>query len=246
MEYLEILLSTSELPVVVALVLGVLTAIDPCPMAMNLTAIGYITKDITSSRRIVFNSLYYTLGRVVGYTLPAIVIILLLRMGLDTTPIQLFLTQYGEKILGPALIIVGVMLFWPVVNRGKHNHHDHSSEHPNGHLEAQIKPHNRWGSVLLGIIYALAFCPYTAMLYFGGLIPLASSVPMDVYLPIVYGVATSLPVILVAAVLAYSIGSLARITHSLSILNLWLKATVGILFIIVGIYYCYNGFIAAL
>ena len=68
MEWLQALLDNSSTPVLTAFLLGLLTAISPCPLATNIAAIGYIGKDIEDRRRVFLSGLLYTAGRIVAYT----------------------------------------------------------------------------------------------------------------------------------------------------------------------------------
>ncbi len=105
-ELLTSLYENTSVPVLSALLLGLLTAISPCPMATNITAIGYIGKDLEIRKRVFYNGLIYTLGRALSYTVLAI----LLFIGADQFKISSFFQLYGEKILGPLLILVGVFM----------------------------------------------------------------------------------------------------------------------------------------
>ena len=107
MDFLQTWLDTSSFPLVTAFLLGLLTAISPCPLATNIAAIGYISKDVTNQRRIFRNGLLYTLGRILSYTLLGVVLILILKEGSSLFGIQKFIGKYGEMILGPALVIIG-------------------------------------------------------------------------------------------------------------------------------------------
>ena len=105
-EFLNNLYSNTSVPIVSAMVLGLLTAISPCPMATNITAIGFISKDIGKRNRVFFNGLVYTLGRTVSYTILALV----LYLGADQFKISGVFQQYGDKILGPLLVIIGFFM----------------------------------------------------------------------------------------------------------------------------------------
>ncbi len=107
MEWLQTLLDNSTTPALTALLLGLLTAVSPCPLATNIAAIGFIGKDIENRRRIFLNGLLYTLGRVIAYTLLGIVLILILKEGSSLFGIQKFIGKYGELVLGPALLLIG-------------------------------------------------------------------------------------------------------------------------------------------
>jgi sulfite exporter TauE/SafE len=229
MEFLTNLLENSTMPWLSALILGLMTAISPCPLATNITAVGFISKDIENRNRVFINGLLYTLGRAVSYTAIALIIYL----GADQFRFSGFLQRYGEKILGPLLIIIGLLMLdliklkFPGMSR----------------LTSRMETKTKWGtfdSILLGMIFALAFCPYSGVLYFGMLVPLTVSSASGLYLPIVFAIATGIPVIIFSWLLAYSVGSIGGVYNKMKNFEIWFRRVVAILFIGVGIYYTIN------
>ena len=232
MDILQTWLEGSEVPVLTAFLLGLLTAVSPCPLATNITAIGFISKDIESKDRTFLLGILYTIGRMVAYSLLGALLIWMLRRGFDTFDLQSKVSQWGEMLLSPVLIVMGlVMLFGdrlPLSGFG---------------LNAAGKSWRRrgaWGSLLLGILFAMAFCPTSGMFYFGMLIPMSASATGGYALPAVYALATGLPVVIVAWIIAYSIGNIAGFYKKMQVFQKWLNRMVAVLFIIVGIYYAYT------
>ena len=169
MEILQSLSESSQLPVLTAFFLGLMTAISPCPLATNIAAIGYISRDLQSKRKIFFNGLYYTLGRTLSYTLLGIILILILKQGASIFKIQKAIGNYGELFIGPLLILIGIFMLG-VIRINFSLFGGLSSK-----MEEKANKGSAWGALMMGIIFALAFCPYSGILYFGGLIPLAIS-----------------------------------------------------------------------
>lgn len=225
MEFLSSILENSSYGVVTAFVLGLLTAISPCPLATNISAIGYISRDLENRNRVFFNGLIYTLGRAISYTLIGVII----YFGASKFEITRLFQGWGEKLLGPALILIGLfMLDFIRINIPG--------------LNLTEKMENRqgrgyWSVLLLGIVFALAFCPYSGVLYFGMLIPLTIGSATGLFLPLIFALATGLPVILFAWLLAYTIGNVGKAYNKLKAFELWFRRIVAVLFIIVGIYY---------
>ncbi|MCJ7715148.1 MAG: aromatic aminobenezylarsenical efflux permease ArsG family transporter [Anaerolineales bacterium] len=217
--------ANSSAPVVSALVLGLLTAISPCPMATNITAIGFIGKDIGNRNRVFYNGLLYTLGRTVAYTLLAFI----LYLGADQLKISGVFQLYGEKIIGPLLLIIGIFMLgliklnFPAFNRITERFKNRSK-------------FNYWDVFLLGVIFALAFCPYSGVLYFGMLIPLTVSTS-GLHLPVVFAVATGIPVILFAWLIAFSLTGVGNLYKRIKSFEYWFRKVVAVLFIGIGIYY---------
>ena len=232
MDILQTWLEGSEVPVLTSFLLGLLTAVSPCPLATNITAIGFISKDIESKDRSFLLGILYTIGRMVAYSLLGALLIWMLRRGFDTFDLQSKVSQWGEMLLSPVLIVMGlVMLFGdrlPLSGFGLN-----ASEN-SGRLRGA------WGSLLLGILFAMAFCPTSGLFYFGMLIPMSASATGGYALPAVYALATGLPVVIVAWIIAYSIGNIAGFYKKMQVFQKWLNRMVAVLFIIVGIYYAYT------
>ena len=228
MEILQHWLESSNTPFITALLLGLITAISPCPLATNITAIGFISKDIENKRRIFFNGLWYTLGRALSYTTLGVI----LYFGAGTFRVARFFQANGEKFLGPLLIVVGILMFDFIRLRMPGT----------GRLGEKIGNrlgNGRWSALLLGMVFALAFCPYSGVLYFGGLIPITISSPYGLYLPLVFAIATGLPVIVAAWLIAFSLQGIGRYYNSLKLFEKWFRRIVAVLFIIAGAYYVY-------
>jgi cytochrome c-type biogenesis protein len=229
MEFLQNLLDGTNIPFLSAFILGIMTAISPCPLATNITAIGFISKDIENRRRIFYNGLWYTLGRAISYTGLGVII----YFGASKFHVAKFFQLYGERILGPLLIIIGIIMLDLVKIKipgiGK------LSER----VENKSKTGSSWSALLLGIVFALAFCPYSGILYFGMLIPMSITSPSGLFLPLIFAIATGLPVIIVAYLLAFSISSIGNFYHKVKTFEKWFRKIIAVIFILVGFYYVY-------
>ena len=229
MNFLQSILENSSVPVITAFILGLLTAVSPCPLATNITAIGFIGKDIENRHRIFINGLLYTLGRVVTYTVLGFILIPILREGASMFAVQKAVSKYGEILIAPLLIVIGIyMLDLIKLNIPKIS--------INGEY-VKKRTKGSWGALFLGIIFSLAFCPSSGIFFFGMLIPLSAAEAGGYLLPVVYAIATGLPVILVAWVLAYSVAGLGKFYNRIQVFEKWFRKIVAILFIAVGIYY---------
>lgn len=232
MEFLRNILENSQYSILTALILGLMTAISPCPLATNISAIGFISRDIDNRKRVFLNGLVYTLGRAISYTGLA----LLIYSGASRMNISRLFQGWGEKLLAPLLILIGLLMLdvlkikFPgfsgltekIGNEGKGSY---------------------LSTLLLGIVFALAFCPYSGVLYFAMLIPITVASASGLYLPVVFALATGLPVIIFAWLLAYSVGSVGKLYSRIKNFELWFRRVVGVLFIGVGIYYMIRLFV---
>ena len=229
MDGLQTLLDNSSTPVLTAFLLGLLTALSPCPLATNIAAIGFIGKDMEDRKRVFRNGLLYTLGRILSYTLLGVVLILVLREGSSMFGIQKAIGTWGEWLLGPLLLVIGLfMLFGDRLNLPQFGF--------NGNAEGLARK-GGWGALLIGILFALAFCPTSGMFYFGMLIPLSATTPAGYLLPVVFAVATALPVLAVAWILAFSVQQMGRFYGRMRTVQRWMNLLVGVLFVVIGIYY---------
>jgi cytochrome c-type biogenesis protein len=225
-EFLSGILESSNVPWITALILGLLTAISPCPLATNITAIGFISKDLENRNRVFFNGLFYTLGRAISYS----VLPLIIYFGADQFQLSGFFQRYGEKIIGPLLLLIGIFMLDII-----------RINFPGfGRLPEKMEKRKTWryiDAVLLGIVFALAFCPYSGVLYFGMLVPLTISSASGLYLPVVFAVATGIPVIIFAWVLAYTVSGIGGVYNKLKIFELWFRRLIAVVFIVVGLFY---------
>ena len=230
MEWMQSLLDSSSTPVLTAFLLGLLTSISPCPLATNIAAIGFIGKHIENRRRIFVNGLLYTLGRAVAYTALGAVLLVVLKGGSSLFGIQKFIGKYGEMLLGPALLLVGgFMLVGDRLNLPKLGFR--------GSGEGLARRGGR-GAFLLGMLFAMVFCPTSGVFYFGMLIPMSATATAGWLLPIIFAMATALPVLVVAWILAFSVGRIGAFYGKMQTVQRWLNWIVGGLFIAIGIYYC--------
>jgi len=209
-----------------ALWLGILTSISPCPLATNLAAISYIGRDASRARRVFLAGLLYTLGRVIAYTALAALVVASILSAPGTA---VWLQRNINLFLGPLLVLVGMVLV--------------------GLLELPMSAGNFWsgyrervqklglfGAGLLGLLFALSFCPVSAALFFGSLIPLAITERSPLLLPAVYGIGTGVPVLGFALVLVFGVKSVGTAFQWVSSADRWLRPATGVVILGVGIY----------
>lgn len=210
-----------------ALWLGILTSISPCPLATNIAAVSFLSKKIAHPALVFLSGLAYTLGRTISYAALGWIIINSL---LSVPQVAQFLQKYAGKALGPLLIVTGLILLEVITLRlpgvGL------SQKHHNKLAEA-----GSLGAFLLGIIFALAFCPVSAALFFGSLIPLAFNSKAGALLPFIYGIGTGLPVLFFAVAIALGVTSLSHWFRKITKLEYYTRRTTGVIFILVGLYY---------
>lgn len=228
MDFLNHLLDISQIPVFTAFILGIMTAISPCPLATNFTAVAYIGRNIEDRRKTFLAGILYSLGRMVAYTMLGAIIISFIRNGNDVYNFQLLIYEFG-RIVGPLLIAAGLfMLFGHRLNLPKFGY--------NGNYEPN-KNKGLWGAFLLGVLFAMSFCPISGMFYFGMLIPMSVSANNGYLLPIVFAIATALPVVLIAWIIVFSVQNIRMFMEDVKIFQKWLNRIVAAIFIIVGMYY---------
>jgi len=212
-DFSELVLRISEsvdFPLLAAFLIGILAAISPCPLATNIAATAYISRNITSRWYVATSGMLYTLGRM--------------------TRMSLFLQDAGDMFMGPLLIVMGIILLGivklPVFRGG-------------GRLSSigdRVAKRGRVGAFLLGAVFALAFCPYTAVMFFGILMPLALKTTAGVTIPAVFAIGTGLPVLLFAILLSVGVTGVSNWLNKVTATEKVMRKIVALTFIGVGVY----------
>ena len=231
MDFGDLVLRISEsvnFPLLSAFLIGILAAISPCPLATNITAMAYISRDITNQKYVVVSGTLYTLGRMTSYFIIGALVIL---AGVKIPGLSLALQDAGEKFMGPLLIIVGILMLGviklPFMQSGGRLSSIGEKVSKKGHV----------GAYLLGVIFALAFCPYTAILFFGILIPLAIKSTAGATLPAVFAIGTGLPVLVFAILLSTGVTKVSKWLNKVTAVESVIRKIVAVVFIGVGIYF---------
>lgn len=227
MDFINALIDNYNLPILSAFLLGILTSISPCPLATNITAVAFISKDIKTPKYTIFSGLFYTLGRGISYTLLAT----LIYFGLSSFQISRIFQGWGDKVLGPILIIIGLVMFGAIKINLKSNNQSIEK------IKLWLSDRGYLGSTLLGMLFAFAFCPYSGVLFFGILVPLTFKSMGGLLLPPIFALGTGLPVIIFSFLIAFSIGAVGKAFQAVQKIEKWLRYGVATVFIIAGIYY---------
>lgn len=225
MEWLENIAQNSDIPLLTAFALGLLTAIAPCPLATNITATAYIAKTINSKKKVILSGVLYTFGRMFSYT----VIGAIIYFGASKFQVAKLFQGNGEKYIGFVLVVLGlIMLDIIKLNFIKGSNFTER-------LSDKFKDKGLLGSFLLGALFALAFCPYSGALFFGMLIPL--TIKSGIHLPIIFSLGTGLPVILFAFVIAFSLEKLGKYFKAITQIEKVMRIVAGVTFVLTGLYY---------
>lgn len=210
-----------------ALWLGILTSISPCPLATNIAAISFIGKRVQKPHFVLITGLLYTIGRAAAYMALGILIV---ASVLSTPALARFLQQYMNKLLGPVLIVTGLFLLEilsftiPGLTLG-------------ARMQTAAGKWGAWGAFPLGVVFALSFCPVSAALFFGSLIPVALKYNSGIIIPSVYGIGTALPVFVFAVLIALGARSLGNVFNRITQIEKWARRITGVIFILVGVYF---------
>jgi cytochrome c biogenesis protein CcdA len=227
MEFINTIIANYNIPALSAFLLGILTSISPCPLATNITAIAYISKDIKNPKHTILSGLFYTLGRGVSYTLLAT----LIYFGLSSFQVSRIFQGWGDKVLGPILIIIGLIMFGIIKINFKNNNQIIEK------AKLWLSDKGYLGSLALGVLFALAFCPYSGVLFFGVLIPLVLQSTGGLILPPFFALGTGLPVIIFSILIAFSMQAVGKAFNIVQKIEKWLRYGVASIFILTGIYY---------
>lgn len=227
MDLINYLIDTYNIPILTAFLIGVLTSISPCPLATNVTAIAYISKDIKTPSHTISNGLFYAMGRGISYTFLAI----LIYFGFSSFEISSVFQGWGDKVLGPILILLGLLMFGVI----KINFKNQSSKVEKFKMWLSTKGY--FGSLFLGVLFAFAFCPYSGVLFFGVLIPLVLKSQEALLLPPLFALGTSVPVIIFSFLIAFSIKHISKAFSMVSKIEKVIRFVVASVFVLVGLYY---------
>ncbi len=228
MEWLNYLIDTYNIPLLSAFLLGIMTSISPCPLATNITAIAFISKDIKSSKQTLLNGLFYTLGRGISYTL----LTTLIYFGLSSFSISSIFQGWGDKLLGPALILIGLIMADVIKINLK------TSNHKIETIKLWLAKKGYIGSLLLGMLFALAFCPYSGVLFFGILVPMVLKSSEGLLLPPLFALGTGIPVIIFSFLIAFSMQKMNQAFTLVSKIEKITRIIVASTFVLIGLYYC--------
>jgi cytochrome c biogenesis protein CcdA len=214
------------LDIVSAFWLGILTSISPCPLATNIAAVSFISRNLGSSTKVLWSGLLYAAGRMLTYVVIAVLAVASL---LSLPEVSFFLESNMRTIIGPLLIVVGIILLdlIPI---------SFSASFVGSSFQEKAGRWGLWGSGLLGILFALTFCPLSAALFFGSLIPLAIDGKSAVVMPSLYGLGTAIPVVVFAFVMVFSVKSIGNLFNKLTQIEKWARKLTAIVFIGAGIY----------
>lgn len=227
MGFINTFIDQYNIPLLTAFLTGVLTSISPCPLATNITAIAYISKDTKTTKNTLLKGLYYTLGRGFSYTILAS----LIYLGFSSFEVSRLFQGWGEKILGPVLILIGLVMFDVIkLNIDSKNKRVEL-------VKERLATKGYLGSFLLGALFALAFCPYSGVLFFGVLIPLVLKSAEALLLPPLFGLGTGLPVIIFSFLIAFSMQKVGRAFSIVQKIEKVSRKAVASVFILTGIYY---------
>jgi len=206
--------------------LGILTSISPCPLATNIAAISFVGRRVDAPSKVFWAGLLYTFGRTLTYVVLGVLLVTSL---LSAPALSQFLQKYMRYALGPILILVGLVLLDVIRIR-------FSGSGLASKIQKHVEALGLWGALLLGIIFALSFCPVSAALFFGSLLPLSFQHHSSVLLPLVYGVATGLPVLIFAVLIAFGAKQAGLIFNKIAAFEKWARRLTGVVFVAVGIY----------
>lgn len=220
-------IEANNIPLISAFLIGLLASISPCPLATNITAIAFISKDIKTPKHTLLNGLFYTLGRGVSYTILAS----LIYFGLSAFKISSLFQGWGDKILGPILIVLGLIMFgvikFPVSGQNE------TLEK----FKAWVATKGYLGALLLGVLFAFAFCPYSGVLFFGVLIPLVLKSKEALLLPPLFALGTGVPVIFFSFIISFSVKKVSKALAVVTTVEKVSRFVVASIFVLVGIYY---------
>jgi len=226
---LQDLIANTEFVILVAFLLGVLTSISPCPLATNIAAIAYISRDIKDPRHTPLSGLAYTLGRIFTYSILGAGILVI---GMNVIDLSLAVQSIHGEILGIIMILAGLFMMGIIPFN-----FNFSNGRITEKLSRKAADYGLLGAFFIGMLFALAFCPYSAVLFFSGLIPLGLASESGVLLPAFYGLGTGIPVIIFSLLFYLGAQELNRHVQNVYKFEKVLRKAIGVVFVVIGLYY---------
>lgn len=231
-------LVTSSTPFVAVVVMALLVAINPCPLATVVSSLLFLTGRQTNRRRGWWLTTLYALGRALLYFSLGLLSAWFLRTSIQTLQLQEQILYGLEHWLGPLIILLGVLLFL----FGRHDHHDHHHEEQTHQVEEHEQSLERqgawsWRALWLGFSSALFFCPATGLIYFGILVPMTAQAEGAVgllYLGL-FAILTASVAYPVYGLIRMGLSRLARFTGDMQRWRKWLSVGISLLFIVMGV-----------
>ncbi|MBI2755938.1 MAG: sulfite exporter TauE/SafE family protein [Chloroflexi bacterium] len=223
-EPLTALSDSIGVPIVAALLLGLLGATSPCQLTTNASALAFVSRRLEGP---VPSALAYLLGKALVYTAVGVAVLL---TGQQLAQSSIPFIVFARKVLGPLMIVIGLVFLgvlrapsWLAMGHGVS---EWLEERAGGGLR---------GSFLLGTAFAFAFCPTLFLLFFGLTIPLALQSSMGVLYPPAFALGTTLPLLALAGLLAFGTSGLGGSLHSLGRTNRVLERIAGVVLVLAGL-----------
>ena len=210
-----------------ALWLGILTSISPCPLATNIAAISFVGRKVDKPGYALCTGILYTIGRTITYIVLGVILV---SSMLSMPVVSHWLQKYMHKLLGPILILVAMLLLDMLQFTGK-------GSNLGQWCQQRAEKFGLGGALFLGLVFALSFCPVSAALFFGSLIPLSIKHSSGIVLPLIYGIGTALPVFVFGLLISFSAGAMAKAFHKVSQFELWARRITGAVFLVIGVYF---------
>jgi cytochrome c biogenesis protein CcdA len=221
------LIDIYQIPLLTAFLLGILTSISPCPLATNIAAIAYVSKEVKDSKKALLNGLFYTVGRGLSY----VILTFLIYFGFSTFQISKIFQGWGEKALGPILILIALFMFGVIKMNFKLGG-DRLEK-----LKLWLSRRGYLGSLLLGMLFALAFCPYSGVIFFGVLIPLVLNSSEGLAMPILFALGTGIPVIIFSFLISFGAKRISNFFKTTQKIERVMRYLAALVFLISGLYY---------
>ena len=221
------LVHSSTTPLLTVFLLGLLVAIDPCTLATAITAIGFIARDMENRRAVFLNGILYALGRTITYFALALPLVPIIRRGNTLSLVEQLFGSYVGLAIGVLFIVIGILM---LLGRWIRIPGFSITSHGQG-----LDRHKWWGALLLGMLFALAICPAVGIILFGMVLPLTASSNWGMWLPLIFSLASALPVIVAAWILAFSMGRLGAFYNRMKAVQKWFNLAMAVLFIVAGV-----------
>lgn len=213
------------LPLVSALLFGLIGATSPCQLTTNAGALAYVARQAVGRRGVAGSALAYLAGKMLAYTLLGVVVIV---AGRQVAQSSIPVIVVVRKALGPLMLVLGLYLLGVLPLRFS------LGQGLAEWAEDRAGP-GAGGAFLLGVAFSLAFCPTLFLLFFGLTIPLALQSPLGVFYPGVFALGTTLPLLGLAGLLSAGVGATRGYLAGARRVDAWLRPAAAVVLLLAGL-----------
>lgn len=232
-EIIKLAEQSAGFPLLTAFLLGLFASINPCQLAINVSALTWLFGRKETKERQRQTGLIYLIGRFVAFfVLGWVCVWAISYFGIRLSASKLMsldsIYSWVEVLLPWLLMVVGLFFFYRAFHVHKHDGSCHNSSQV-------IHRGRRYGSFWLGVILAFLFCPESAVVFFGMMVPLGAATSVSWSVPLIYALSSLIPFVLLLWMVHHANAFVNRYEDRVARIQVWVNAFLGFLFIMLAV-----------